>query len=868
EFSKTFDALTKTNDELSNAMAGMGMDTAKIAGLRGELSSYAKSFQEVVAIRTTVGLTPNDGLQGSLRQAVHEAQKTLESGKHAAQIKDLLVLRRDEKDFLLRLDMKYVDQFNDHLKSFLGTIQGTNVEPKMAQYGKDFNGLVEGYRKIGLTPSEGAQGVMRKAVHGTDQAIIELKNGSKQAIDEKTAGAVRSALITAFVATVVLLALGISIMRGIFRQLGGEPALVADIANRVAAGDLSSNIKLADQDNSSLMASMKRMQSAIQALVHDAGTLVHAAVEGKLATRADADKHQGDFQAIVKGVNDTLDAVIGPLNVAATYVDRISKGDIPPKITDAYNGDFNTIKNNLNQAIDAVNKLIADANMLAKAAVDGKLATRADAAAHQGDFRKIVEGVNNTLDAVIGPLNVAATYVDRISKGDIPPKITDAYNGDFNTIKNNLNTCIDAIGMLVVDAEALSVAAIEGRLTTRADAEQHQGDFRKIVEGVNLTLDSLVGYIDQMPLPAMIIDSQFNVLYMNKSGLAIGGTTMDRLRGSQCASYFKTGDCGTEKCACRRAMMDQRQSESTTVAKPTSALELDIDYIGIPVKNRAGEVIGAFEVVMDQSAIRKAQRLAQKVSDYQVAEVAKVQTALGKLAQGDLDMHLQTAAGDQDTAEARQTFTTINAAIEGVAGSVRSLADDAGMLAGAATQGQLATRADAARHQGVYRKIVEGVNETLDNVVDPINDVRRVMGAMEQGDMTQTITAGYQGDFDALKQAINNTIARLSETIGQINSAADALTNAAGQVSATAQSLSQSSSEQAASVEETTASVEEMTASINQNTENAKVTDNMASKAAHDAEEGGSAVKETVDAMKQIADKIGIIDDIAYQTNL
>ena len=86
-----------------------------------------------------------------------------------------------------------------------------------------------------------------------------------------------------------------------------------------------------------------------------------------------------------------------------------------------------------------MNALVADAAMLSKAAVEGKLATRADASKHQGDFRKIVQGVNDTLDAVIGPLNVAAEYVDRISKGDIPAKITDNYNGDFNEIKNNLN---------------------------------------------------------------------------------------------------------------------------------------------------------------------------------------------------------------------------------------------------------------------------------------------------------------------------------------------------------------------------------------------------------------------------------------------
>jgi len=231
---------------------------------------------------------------------------------------------------------------------------------------------------------------------------------------------------------------------------------------------------------------------ALNAMLADAAMLSKAAVEGKLSTRADASKHQGDYRKVVQGVNDTLDAVIGPLNVAAKYVDDISRGQIPPKITDNYNGDFNTIKTNLNRCIDVVNALVADAVMLAKAAVEGKLATRADASKHQGDYQKIVQGVNETLDAVIGPLNVAAKYVDDISKGQIPAKITDNYNGDFNTIKHNLNQCIDAVNTLVADAVMLSKAAVEGRLATRADASKHQGDYRKIVQGVNDTLDAVI----------------------------------------------------------------------------------------------------------------------------------------------------------------------------------------------------------------------------------------------------------------------------------------------------------------------------------------------------------------------------------------
>ena len=77
--------------------------------------------------------------------------------------------------------------------------------------------------------------------------------------------------------------------------------------------------------------------------------------------------------------------------------------------------------------------------MLVQAAVEGNLATRADASKHQGEFRKIVQGINDTLDAVTGPLRIAAEYIKHLSEGDIMPKITASYKGEFNEIINNLN---------------------------------------------------------------------------------------------------------------------------------------------------------------------------------------------------------------------------------------------------------------------------------------------------------------------------------------------------------------------------------------------------------------------------------------------
>jgi methyl-accepting chemotaxis protein len=145
--------------------------------------------------------------------------------------------------------------------------------------------------------------------------------------------------------------------------------------------------------------------------------------------------------------------------------------------------------------------------------------------------------------------------------------------------------------------------------------------------------------------------------------------------------------------------------------------------------------------------------------------------------------------------------------------------------------------------------------------------VTQVVSLIANGDLQVKVDV-KANDTSSMLFAVNTMVTKLSDIITSIRASADNLSSASEQVSATAQSMSQGASEQAASVEETSASIEQMSASISQNTENAKVTDGMSSKAAKEADEGGIAVQQTVTAMKSIADKISIIDDIAYQTNL
>ncbi|MET0267065.1 MAG: methyl-accepting chemotaxis protein [Duganella sp.] len=230
-----------------------------------------------------------------------------------------------------------------------------------------------------------------------------------------------------------------------------------------------------------------------------------------------------------------------------------------------------------------------------------------------------------------------------------------------------------------------------------------------------------------------------------------------------------------------------------------------------------------------------------------------------RISDGDLNAEVLTKPGDKGS---------LLLTVKEMVAKLKQVIDGQRTVVEAANRGNFAARVELNGLQGFQREMGEGLNQLATTTGASIDDVVRVMGAMSEGDLTQTIDKHYEGAFSELKKYANNTVAKLAQVVAEVNANAEGLAAASEQVSATANSLAQAASEQAAGVEETSASVEQMTASVAQNTDNAKVTDAMASRAASEATEGGEAVRSTVSAMKQIAAKVLIIDDIAYQTNL
>ena len=154
------------------------------------------------------------------------------------------------------------------------------------------------------------------------------------------------------------------------------------------------------------------------------------------------------------------------------------------------------------------------------------------------------------------------------------------------------------------------------------------------------------------------------------------------------------------------------------------------------------------------------------------------------------------------------------------------------------------------------------------SMIKPVQEVVEVSRRMATGDLTMEIISKSKDEVGQLTSAIAHMIDELRRVVGNVSMASEQVAAGSEELSSSSVELSQGATEQASAVEEVSASMEEMTSSIGQNADNAKVTNDMTNQAAIDTEKGGRAVSETVDAMKQIAEKISIIEEIARQTNL
>ena len=639
--------------------------------------------------------------------------------------------------------------------------------------------------------------------------------------------------------------------------------------------ELKENPKASEKDT--LRPGLITMMDSILSLVEDVNQLADAAQDGKLDKRADASKHRGDYKKVVIGVNNTLDAIIRPLNVAAEYVDRISKGDMPPKITDEYKGDFNGIKNNINTLIDTVSMIIKGMDRISINIQDGNLEERGNATLFEGDWKKFVLALNSIIEAFVDPIKVLAINIDKIAKGDIPETILNNKKGEFKKLIDNLNSCINAVNSLVYDANHMVTAAIDGKLKERADINKHEGDFKKIINGLNHTFEAIASplntaanYLKQIadgePMAKIKDDYKGDYLIIKENvnkTIDINQTFYNEIH-----NLTEAAANGNLAIRANTSSLENRWREMLAGVNKT------LDTIVEPI-NDSAQILMKLAVNDTRELMTKEYKgdwINFKDSINGVAErIKNVVRIIDNISNGNLNdiPELKKVGKRSDADELVPGIIRIGDTL----GLVVSGVDEYIELIKAGDINKI--KFDISKYKGVYQRIFEGFNQAASSTLEPLMELTLILERMANSDFTSSVNGKYNGMFEIIKNSVNSTLQAINDVFADVVDTANSVEKGSIQVSDSSSSLSQGATEQAASLEEMTSSMSEVASQTKRNAENANIANNLAiesressNKGEHEMSELLKAMNEISESSKNIAKIIKVIDEIAFQTNL
>jgi len=327
----------------------------------------------------------------------------------------------------------------------------------------------------------------------------------------------------------------------------------------------------------------------------------------------------------------------------------------------------------------------------------------------------------NAMDSFADDLqNTVIGTMKKIAEGDLAINVKAKDNQD--EISPAMLSTIHSLRSLIAEVNALSNAAIDGRLNFRADKSKFKGEYANIISGMNTTVQTLVGHLDSIPMPVTVMDKNLNILYINNAGARVGGIPQESAIGRRCSDIFKTTDCNTSKCACSLALASKRTANSETDAHP-NGLDLQVAYSGVPITNQSGDVVAVMEFIQDLTEIKKGQQRTQKIAEYQETEIAKISDVLKSIAEGDLTVTYQTHEAVEETKEVKAGFDLLGESL---------------------------------------RATLDGLNDTLSQVNDAVDQV--ASGSQQVSDASQSLSQGATEQASSLEEITSSMVELGSQT--------------------------------------------------------------------------------------------------------
>lgn len=469
QFNATYTQTQENIQQLSHNLTEINQSNAVIESLSSLLLQYRERFIALSELQKNIGLTPKDGLYGSLRDSVHKAEGLLKETGQIALTADMLMLRRNEKDFMLRFADKYRDKFLKNFTKFEQNLVASSLYPDqqntvmaaMNKYKTDFLALFEAEQKKGLDENSGLQGEVRASIHATEKPLQELQEHINTILVQQH----RNIGFTLWtIAILAILVIVFILIQTTFKVLKGVSILTKGMQHTRETGNFSHPIKHNLKD---------------------------------------------EFGDIANTYNGLLNKISDEMNHINQIITAIAQGEFKQRINQEYTGDFEKLRLNLNQAVDSVDNTM-DAleeimvalengrfNVRMSATVKGALKAKVDHSMHflesaheeirtvmnhvsqglfdhriqselPGDLEILKEVINHSVSEVDRAFSEISEYADAISSNDLTHTIQGKFSGTVNKVQNDLNNALNNLSNTIakVNETALEVEQGSNRVST------------------------------------------------------------------------------------------------------------------------------------------------------------------------------------------------------------------------------------------------------------------------------------------------------------------------------------------------------------------------------------------------------------------
>lgn len=311
----TASSLTESLNKLKADMQTLDMNTSGVTTLQQSLDGYVASFNALAALRTEAGLTPKTGLYGSLRDAVHQVEESLKAGNDYELLYQMLMLRRHEKDFMLRLDAKYIDRFTNRIDDTIPMLRerGFNASvPLMEKYKTDFLSLANKLTEIGLTADSGVSGEMRQSVSASEDSLDAMATATNNEASQLLSTTYQALFITFALIIAVIFAITKLISNSICKPVINITERIQHISRDL---DLSQVIAHGASDE------LGQMSTSFNHLI----TSLRETIDQVLRSSSTVDEAAMALRSITTSLNTVTDEQEQELQSAVTCIDEMSQ---------------------------------------------------------------------------------------------------------------------------------------------------------------------------------------------------------------------------------------------------------------------------------------------------------------------------------------------------------------------------------------------------------------------------------------------------------------------------------------------------------------------------------------------------------------